>query len=369
MAGPMGAALLRLLTLLLLTGLLSLAAAVAQDDPPANSDPAQAEDPAPEDGGAAVEPDAPDDATAAEDSEAGAEEAPPARAGALRRRPRTAEEERAWKELNAPNDPFLFIPEQLGPAPGVGGFYNPQDHVEPQVSPSLARYIIQDQAGQVLGYLTLALSRVDHPEFGDCVQAGLYYDDDDPHELTLWLDPRTLQPLRLERQQRLVPGAAEQAPAPAAAPAGPNQDYAAQLNQLQQLQRDRVEYTFDRVRHWRTKGAISLAPGSLRQRAFSYELAQLPVLARQLKPHGETWPFTAPLVDGLRLRNLDLSVAAPTYVDVTSAEPAACQCYELRFACAGEEQVFWVERSLPRRLIKFARGGRTYNLFEYSASN
>ena len=367
----MAAAFLRVLGALLIAGL-ALACAFgitraqdnAADEPPAQADPAQ-------------EDNADEDAAAAADEEAEeADEAPPEAEGVLRRRPRTAAEERAWKEMNAPRDPFLFVPDTLGPAPGVGEFYNPQDFVDPQVSPGISRYIIQDGAGGVVGYLTLALKRTMHREFGECVEASLYYDDDDPAELTLWLDPETLQPLRLERQQRLVPGARAAAPEaggqeePANPEAGEPVDpaYTAKLSQLQQLQHDRVEYRYDRVRHWRSKGAVSLAPGILRQRPFSYELAQLPVLARQLRPHGDRWPFTAPLVDGMHLRTLELAVPEPSYVNVMSAEPAACQCYELRFQYGGEEQVFWVERSLPRRLIKFTAGGRTYNLFEYAVS-
>jgi hypothetical protein len=371
-------AFLRVLAACLLAGLTLLLASPlirAADAPPADPPPSAVE-PAPADtgGGAAGAADTTEDPPAADADKDGsaAAEAPPVEEqhlpeGVLRRRPQTAEQERIWKETKAPQDPFLFTPGPLGPAPGVPEFYNPQDFVDPQVCYGLSRYLIQDASGQVVGYLSLAVTREVHPEFGETVAASLYYDDDKPCELKLWLDPLTLQPHRLNRQQRLVPGAADAQAAAGTAENTTSSREDVEIAALQRVPQDRVDYVFDAVRLWHASGGITVSR-SLRQLPYSYELAALPVLVRQVRPYGQVWPFEAALIDGLKLRNLPMLLAQPTMADVLSAEPATHQCYELRITAGDEEQVYWVERSLPRRLIKFQAGGRTYNLFEYTES-
>jgi hypothetical protein len=384
----MAAAFLRVLTACLIAGCALLAASPilrAQDDTPAapaaGSDSGGSGSAQGDDGGSAAADQTGGGGNADEQAGGGDEEtAPPAPEGVLRPRPQSAEQERLWKESRAPDDPFLYTPGPLGPAPGVPKFYNPQDFVDPQISPGLSRYIIQDASGQVVGYLTMAVKLEDNPELGRTVVATLYYDDEQPREVQLWLDPVTLQPLRLRSQQRLVPGAASppRQPGTAAAAGGgavgdsavagadqPAPGVPGQIATLQRIPQDRVDYIFDSVKLWHSSGGVTIAR-TIRQLPFSYELQSLPVLVRQVRPYGQEWPFEAALVDGLQARNLPLILMQPVMADVLSAEPAMHQCYELHLNTGAEEEVYWVERSLPRRLIKFTKGGRTYNLFEYS---
>ena len=357
-------------TLLLAALLLPGAVALAQDDPPpADEPPAQGQD------GAQAE-----EAEEAENEAEAEEEAPPAD-GVLRRRPQTAEEERAWKEQQVLADPFLRIPPRLGRAQGVPDFYNPLEHIEPRAAQDISRYIIQDESGTVAGYLAIAVRYENEPSLGETVYMNLLYDEAQPLEVKLWLDAETLEPLRMVQQQHTLarPPAAGTMPGADEGGSGvedggePVGDGGSNVDDgthppmalLQQIPEERVEYSFDLVRLWHMGGSITVHR-EMRQLPFSLELASLPLIMRQLKFHGMDWPFEAALANGVKLQNLPLAVGEPALATVLSAEPEQCQCYELRLQLGGREETYWVERSLPHRLVKFTDNGRTYNLFEYA---
>jgi hypothetical protein len=263
--------------------------------------------------------------------------------GVRRARPRTAEEERYYKQRKTREDPFLNPPDAAG---GAAGLYDVQEWLKLEPEASAARYMVQDAAGSLHGYLTIQIELRSDPVLGSAVLLTLLRDYGTPSTLKLSLIADTLQPRRKELLER-----------PAA------QDGAvAEVGDNRML----VDYLFDRVTVTNYRGGVVVMK-DLRQLPQSFDIDELPLLVRLLDYQRDDWPFEAALTDPARLAKQAVTIAKPVFADVLSAEPQLVPCYQLDVTLGEQQLTWWVQRRLPRRLIKFSADGLTYTLFQYTA--
>lgn len=305
------------------------------EEPPPAEPPAEPEETPADDAGSAAEPDTADSGTV--------ETAPPE--GVRRRRPQTAEEERAYKQRKSREDPFLNPPAGLAD-PAAGELYNVRDWLTGAAVPSVSRYLVQDASGKVLGYTSLQVELTSDPLLGEAVLLTELRDFGTPATLKLQLLAETLQPRRKELLQR-----------PAAAGDGSVVDLGS--SHLS------VDYLFDRVTVTQAEGGVTVSH-QLRQLPLSFDIDELPLLLRLLDFKRSDWPFEAAVTDPAQLAKLALVANQPVYADVLSAEPQSYGCFAFELHL-GEELLRWaVQRRAPHILVRFERGGLTYTLIQYS---
>jgi len=216
----------------------------------------------------------------------------------------------------------------------------------------LSSYLVQDPRGQIMGNLTVQITREVSPLFGPVYHCLLQPDFSDRKQLEVWQSAVTGKPLRVLRRS-LAP-AADHQPGSAAAP--------------QMLEAETLDstYFFDRVVVSKDGGAVTL---SARKRLlpYSFDIAQLPLLMSELDIAHMDWPFEAPLYDPSTLAPVQLQVNRPERKDVLSAEPATCACWALPVRLGTTQLTWYVERAAPQRLIRFQMGTFTYTLQQYTA--
>lgn len=331
-----------------------------QGDPPASGAVDETDDDKDSDGGKATDED--DEAAEEGDSEIAPVEDDSTDSdvpeGVRRRRPRTAEQERIYKQRKSREDPFL---NQLPVDPTFGGesIYNPADWLDTQAPYDISRYIVQDETGSIVGHETVAVMLESNEVLGDFIHLSRRWEGNRNAEVDLWLFADTFKPRRKTTRDQV-----ESRTGSTGAPT-----VQSDTNGVQELYSGMgevtVDYFFDRVTVIHQSGDVS-AMHTMRQLPFSYDIDSLPLLTRQLKfTHGE-WPFEAAIINPERESNLAVAIDAPVRVSgVYSAEGVAYKCYELKLTMAGDEYKYWVERLPPHRLVKFTDGAYTYTLLGY----
>jgi len=278
--------------------------------------------------------------------------------GVRRRRPRTAGQERAYKQRRTREDPFL---NQLPVDPSLAGgiIYNPADWLVSVIVGDVSRYMVQDGDGAIVGYETIAVELESNPVLGDFIHLSRRREGTAAAIIDLWLFAETFKPRKKTTRRPLADQTTPGDTAPAAADAGNVYELYADMSEVA------VDYFFDRVTITHQTGGVS-AIHTMRQLPFSYDVDSLPLLARQLKfTHGE-WPFEAAISNPERETNLAVAIDKPVRVNgIFSAEGAAYKCYELTLHLAGDGDTYWVERLPPHRLVKFTDGVYTFTLLEY----
>jgi hypothetical protein len=373
----MGAANMRLLrhqaigltVLLMLAGIIVLAVTVypmvctaddEQEDPPASGTEDETDDDQGSGEGNATEDG--DDAPEEGDGEVVPAEGDPTEGdvpeGVRRRRPRTAEQERIYKQRKSREDPFL---NQLPVDPAFAGesIYNPADWLDTQVPRDISRYIVQDETGRIVGYETVAVVLESSMVLGDFIHLSRRWEGNRDADVNLWLFADTFKPRRKTTREQDESRTGSTGSPPAQPDANDVQELYSGMDEVT------VDYFFDRITVTHQSGDVS-AMHTMRQLPFSYDIDSLPLLARLLKFARGDWPFEAAISNPERESNLAVAIGAPVRVDgVYSAEGVAYKCYELRLVIAGEEYQYWVERLPPHRLVKFTDAAYTYTLLEY----
>jgi hypothetical protein len=327
----------------------------------AEEDEAEAEQPE----GAAAETET---ASEAEEEAEGEEAEQPEEApeGVRRSRPRTAEEERAYKQRKTREDPFLNPPV----APGTDGsweLYDPRDWLRMDVTPDLSRYIVQDASGAVVGYLSVFVELQSDPALGQFINLVKVRDYGSPTRIELWIYADTLKPRRkLATPVDRPAGGAQQ---PGQGEAVEVATAASEEVRLAEQTTLEVDYLFDRVTVKRQMGEVT-ASRQLRQPPYSFDVDQLSLLVRQLDSQHLDWPFEAVAFDPSQAfeqsgASLPLAVAKPERVEMISAEPATYPCFALRMRLGEKVYTWWVERLAPHRLVKFTDGVYSFTLFQY----
>lgn len=284
----------------------------------------------------------------------------------VRRRMRSAEQERRYKQRKTREDPFLNPP--VGPgASASDGFYNPADWLRTEVYCGVSRYMVQDDTGEVVGHLILGLERESDPVLGDFIKLEQVNDLDNGSRTQLWIYAETLKP-RLKEAVVQLPEAAGSAQAQDGATTKDGAE-AADSIAIQPLYEDAqrldVEYLFDRMTIEHNVGGIT-ARRQMRQLPFSYDIDQLPLLMRQLEVKHEEWPFEAVLCDPSKETHLPVSIAQPTRVEnVMMADGQVADCYEFAVHVGDEQRTYLVQRIPPHKLVKYTIGPLTYTLTDY----
>jgi len=275
--------------------------------------------------------------------------------GVRRTRPRTAQQEREYKQRKTREDIFLNSPDPVGPGAGVEEFYNPADWLIFDVKSDVSRYIIQDKSGTVLGNMTISITIEEDPLLGEIVHLRRHDGLAKTVETDLLLNAATLKPIHNETRSQL-----EGTPPPD--PGAGDLGIATLYDGLKLLQ---VEYQFDRVQIHHRAGGISVRR-TMRQLPFSYESGSVPLLLRQLDFSDPDWPFEVAVCDPAQQKNLPLVVGQPGKEEhLLSAEPADYRCWVLEVKIGEAVETYWVERLSPRRLVKYTDGELTYTLAEY----
>lgn len=339
-------------------------------------------------GADAAAPDAPhqqDDAAPPPDEEHGEEGEPAPPEGVKRQRPRTENEERAYKMRKTREDPFLSPPQ--GGGQDLSAYYNPRDYIAPLAKGYTARYMIQDAAGTMQGYLLLSVDLRTESSRNDTVYVSALYSNEPRTEVRLWLDSASLTPRRLERRTLRD----QRAPAPGTAPApategdragGPVQDERdaaapvsapdvipgdpSQWSPEDEPPRLNADYLFDRVTIRHSSGMITVQR-VLRQLPNSFELESMPVLVRQIDCRAADWPFEAALTDARHLRSVPLSIEEPGWSELLSAEPLHYRCRDFVLRLGQQQLHYYVQSTPPYKLVQFTDGVYTYTLFEYAS--
>jgi len=271
-----------------------------------------------------------------------------------RKIPKSKQEELEYKLLRVQQDPFL-TPDSVGME--IPGFYNPSDWLNPSPPSDLCTYLVQGKKGEVLGYMSMHTQTGDDPEHGPVCRITLSQSFEPPVIASVVVDANTLKPVSSERS--LMYSATQANPSGGPGSAG------TALNPMQNLPSIRTRYLFDRVTVKQESGGF-ITRRRFRQLPYSYERDSIYLILRQLKMQKLEWPFEAALTDPSAPANLPLSIAKPKRVAASSAEPRQYNCFEMHVRIGNEENVFYVERISPHRLIKFTLGGLQYTLFSYS---
>ena len=323
--------------------------AFAQDDPPPQQEPAdppQAEPAEPPAG------DAPDNpcANGSPDEPAAGGEAPADPEDEKikpRLRPSTDEEERAYKREATRNDPFLNPLIQLNAEPREGTGYNPRDYILRRGYDDLQRFIVQNSAGKVQGFLTIHARTQELPMLGrvmDIVKL-CEYEPSCRIEMQVQLDsirPTVVQITRTDENRS---------------------QNALELGLEENL---RAEYLFDRVSIRENVGGIT---GVDRERMlpYSFDIMQLDSLVRSLDFNSSAWPMEAWLFDPDRRMSVPMKIEAPRRAQMTSAEPVIYGCWELHMRVGNEDWTWWLERLEPNRIVRFSDSRHTFTLMSYTA--
>jgi hypothetical protein len=328
----------------------------------------EAQPPAPED---KTQPDAPS-----------ADEHPPPE-GVKRQRPKTGDEERAYKMRKTREDPYLTPPGGAGK--DLSAYYNPQDYLAPLNKGYSARYMIQDAKGTMLGYMLLSVDLRTESSRDDTIYLSALCSNEPRSEMRLWLDARSFTPRRLERRTLRDESASRPAAASgpagqalgaagteaesAAAPPGPENAMPSDPSQWSpenEPPRLNAEYLFDRVTIRHSSGLITVQR-VLRQLPHSFELEAMPVLVRQIDCRAADWPFEAALTDARRLCSVPLSIDEPGWTELLSAEPLHYRCREFILHVGQQQLKYYVQSTPPYKLVQFTDGVYTYTLFEYAS--
>lgn len=281
----------------------------------------------------------------------------------VRRRPRSGEQERQYKQRKTREDPFLNPPLSGGNT-AADGYYNPADWLRPETFFGISRYIVQDESGEVIGHLFLALEPESDPVLGDFIKLKQVSDLGLASSTELWVYADTLKP-RLKETITQLPGTGE--PQPQAT--GPASVQGAESIPIQPLYKDSqrldVEYLFDRMTIVHNAGGIT-ARRQMRQLPFSYDIDQLPLLLRQLEVKHEEWPFEAVLCDPANETHIPVSIAQPSRVEnIMTADVQLADCFEFIVRLGDEQRTYMVQRIPPYKLVKYTVGKLTYTLADY----
>ena len=292
--------------------------------------------------------------TSEEEDEEEPEEVPE---GVRRTRPRTAEQERDYKQRKNREDIYLNAPEPTGPDAENDGVYNPADWLIFDTRDDLSRYIVQDATGAIVGRMTLSLAVEEDPLLGQVVRLRRRDDTDPAVETDLIIHAADFKPVFKESRRDLG-----RSPA---GPAGDDPGAEAVPELYQDIQLLQAEYQFDRVRILHRAGGISVRR-AMRQMPFSYDIDTLPLLLRQLDFLDPDWPFEVAVCDPGEQHNLPLVVSQPGKEEhVLTAEAETYRCWVLEVRVGEATETYWVERLAPRRLVKYTEGELTYTLAEY----
>lgn len=278
----------------------------------------------------------------------------------VRRRPRTGEQERWYKQRKTREDPFLNPPGGLD-GPNEIGFYNPADWLREEVYYGVSRYMVQDAGGVVVGYTTLAIEREADPVLGEFIRLRRIDDIEPATQIEVWLYAGTFKPRTKEIVIQVPPTGGSP---PDAAPDNGNGQ--AQVQKLyEDTQRLDVDYLFDRMTIVHRVGGIT-ARRQMRQLPFSYDLDELPFLMRQLIVREGEWPFEAALCDPANETHIPMSIAQPQRIEnVMDADVQQLDCYEFTVRLGESTHTYLVQRIPPYKLVKFADGTLTYTLSGY----
>ncbi|MBN2082727.1 hypothetical protein JW859_11065 [bacterium] len=333
-------------------------AATWAEDPPADP---PADPPTTEEADQPVD-DAEEDATTeenteAEDGEPAVEEdveAEPVPEG-VRRRPMSGEQERRYKQRKTREDPFLNPPIGSG-VPIVEGSYNPADWLREELYCGSSYYMVQDASGNVVGQASLAISAESDPVLGDFIRLRRHSNLDQPTQMELCVFAVTFKPRFKEVQTELADRAA--------LPADPAPE--GEVPELyDNIQRLNVDYLFDRMTVVHRVAGIT-SRRQIRQMPFSYDIDELPLLARQLRFREVEWPFEAVLCDPQHEEQLPMSIAEPVWIEnVVSGDAERYDCYEFTIRIGNDTQTYLVERLPPHRLVRYTDGEYTYTLTDY----
>ncbi|GEM_PF-1886663 len=365
--------------LAVLTALLLLLAAPISPEPAAaqqNEDPPP---PAAEEEQAATEAEDEEEAAAEEGEEAAAaeeagdeggeqaaeaeeEEEEEVPEGVRRRRPRTADQEREYKQRKTREDPFLNPPVDGDPVVDSGQYYDPASRLHNVVHPGISNYVVQDAGGAVVGQLTVSVELVSDPVLGDFIHMRQRSDHEQPQETDIWLYAETLKP---RRKQVVIQLPTVSNPPPASTD-GESDGGVVEVQPLyHDTKRLDVDYLFDRLVIRHRAGAVTTLR-RLRMMPFSYDIDELLLLVRQLKFREASWPFEALICDPAHERHLALRIEQPQRVEnVLSADAQYTDCYELAVRLGEQELTYWVQRLPPCKLVKLSDGVYTYTLSAY----
>jgi hypothetical protein len=328
-----------------------------EDDPPPAAP--EEEGAAPESEGEEAEQAEPEGEESAEPPPTEEEEVPE---GVRRRRPRTAEQERSYKQRKTREDPFLNPPVDGDPVAGDEQYYDPARRLHNVVHTGISSYVVQDAGGAVIGQLTMSVELVSDPVLGDFVHLRQRSDHEQPQETDLWLYGETLKPRRKEVVIQL-PTVSDPPPAVE------GEEDGAGAVEVQPLYHDTkrldVDYLFDRLVIRHRAGGIT-ASRRLRMMPFSYDIDELLLLVRQLRFRDSSWPFEALICDPANEQHLALRIEQPRRVEnVLSADAQLTDCYELAVRLGEHQLTYWVQRLPPCKLVKFSDGAYTYTLNAY----
>jgi hypothetical protein len=312
--------------------------------------------------------------------DAGKDSAPPE--GVRRQRPQTAQEERQYKVRKTREDPFLNPDAAAGQPAKQKDYFDPAAYLQPVSRGYTARYLVQNQQGQAVGYLSIGVALQSEQSRNDTLLVTKLLSVEPRTEVKLTLDARTLKPRQLIRTTLRSAGSAATVTQPSSAdaspagqqggePRGPAGEATAQTggpawSPEQEPPRQRADYLFDRVTILQSSGAISVRK-VLRQLPFSYDAESLPIVLRQLTLAKVDWPFEAALTDTNRALSLPLAIEQPAYAQVLSAEPQDYRCYALVVHAGSSRSKYYLQTVSPYKLVKFTDGVYTYTLFEYAS--
>lgn len=264
-----------------------------------------------------------------------------------RLRPSTDEEERAFKRQATRNDPFLnpLLPLEYERIDNSG--YNPRDSVLPQGFQDLSRFIVQEPAGGVLGFLSIHCSVEDQPLAGQVLNVVRLYEFEPQQRIELQVQLSTMRPILTQ----LIP-------------LGERRSQQAMDLGLEEALR--AEYLFDRVTIRQNVGGIT---GVERKRMlpFSFDINQLDSLVRSLDYDNADWPLVAVVFDPDSRENIPISIEQPRRTSIKSAELSDYGCWEMVMHVGNENWQWWVERLEPHRIIKWTDGQqRSHTLLSYT---
>jgi hypothetical protein len=301
-----------------------------------------------------------------------------------RLRPVTEAEEERYKRQAVLEDPFLNSP--LGPDPRNLAYYRPVDFLRTEVFFDSSRYLVQDEACKLQGFLTFEVAPFATSKESllrlslDCAaprrRVELYFEEHHlkPRRVLIFApaslpDPAASVPKAAKTGENSLPKAKHQAKSRETLPEGDLQGDLVLHGDGQAERRTEIEYLFDRVTIERDAGLVATQE-RMRQLPYSFDIEQLPLLVRQLdfEKLERQWPFEALITAPERKRSLQLRIDQPKKVEVLTAEPQARQAYELKMRLGETDSwTWWVERAAPYRLVKFTDGQYTYTLNQYEA--
>jgi len=252
------------------------------------------------------------------------------------------ENERERKQQKTAEDPFLNPPETNN-GDGVSAVYNPYDWLRREVTPDLSRYVVQDAAGEVIGYEAVRIELSSDERLGDFIRLTRRSEYPPFTEVELWMYADSLQPRSLVRERW-----AESAP-----------DVSSLAEETLE-----VDYLFDRVTVRHESGGVATTR-QFRQLPNSFDQEQLVLLLRLLQCDHDDWPFEAAVTNPLRAGQVPLVIGKPEREYLMSAQPESCKCWRLTMQLGDRELTWWVERLPPYRLVKYVDGDTSYTLFQY----